>query len=145
MVNRRDIREDHPSENDLAEFMSGSIRGELAEDIREHLSECDRCLAAYVAAYEAVGPSCSKRRAPRGRGGIFGHLNIYLVLAALSFIVSFVTPRYFIQLLVATLILGIKWVVDSKSTKMLVMIYEAWKSGGGEEASRVLERLGRKL
>jgi hypothetical protein len=43
---------------------------------------------------------------------------------------------------VATLLLGIKWIVDAKSTKMLVMIYEAWKHGGEKEASRVLERVG---
>jgi hypothetical protein len=69
-------------------------------------------------------------------------LNIYLALAIISFILSFAVPRYFVQLLVATLLLGVKWVADSKSAKMLVMIYEAWKHGGEKEASRVLERIG---
>jgi hypothetical protein len=46
-----------------------------------------------------------------------------------------------VQFLTATLLLGIKWVADAKSTKMLVMIYEAWKNGGEKEASRILSSL----
>jgi hypothetical protein len=76
---------------------------------------------------------------------IVKRVNIYLALAVVSFIMSFIAPRYFIQLLAATLIFGMKWVIDSRSTRMLIMIHEAWKSGGGQEASRVIERLGKRL
>jgi hypothetical protein len=34
-----------------------------------------------------------------------------------------------------------KWVADSKSTRMLVMIYEAWKRDGARGASDALETL----
>ena len=69
-----------------------------------------------------------------------GRINIYLILAIISFGLSFVTPRYFIQLLTATLLLGAKWVIDSKTTKMLVMIHEAWKTDGERGASEVIKR-----
>lgn len=75
----------------------------------------------------------------KGKANIMKKINIYLVLAVMSFILSFVFPQYFLQFLTATLLLGIKWVADSKSTKMLVMIYEAWKKGGEKEASRILK------
>lgn len=65
----------------------------------------------------------------------------YPLLAAGAFAASFLVPRYFIQLLVATLILGIKWIVDAKTTKMLVMIHEAWKREGAAGTVRVMERL----
>ena len=68
-------------------------------------------------------------------------INLYLILAVIAFSLSFVTPRYFVQLLVATLVLGIKWVADSRSTKMLIAIYDAWKTGGLQGAGRVLEKL----
>ena len=68
-------------------------------------------------------------------------INIYLILAIISFILSFVFQHYFVQFLTATLLLGIKWISDAKSTKMLVMIYEAWKKGGEKEASRILSSL----
>lgn len=67
--------------------------------------------------------------------------NLYIALATVAFAFSFITPRYFMQLLVATLLLGLKWVADSKSTRMLVMIHEAWKRDGSRGASDALERL----
>jgi len=57
---------------------------------------------------------------------------------------SFTVPQYFIQLLVATLLLGIKWIVDAKSIKMFIMVYDAWKKGGEKEASRILSALDTK-
>jgi hypothetical protein len=64
-------------------------------------------------------------------------INIYLVFAIMTFALSFLVPRYFAQFLVATLLLGVKWVADSKTTKMLVMIYEAWKDGREKDISRI--------
>ena len=68
-------------------------------------------------------------------------INLYLLFAIVCFALSFVTPRYFLQLLAATVVLGAKWIVDSKSMKMLVMIHEAWKKGGDKEASRIIEEM----
>jgi len=75
------------------------------------------------------------------KGNIMKKLNIYLLLAVVSFVLSFAIRQYFVQFLVATLLLGVKWIADSKSAKMLVMIYEAWKKGGEKEASRILNVL----
>jgi hypothetical protein len=69
-----------------------------------------------------------------------GRINLYLILAIIFFVSSFAIPRFFLQFLVATLLLGAKWVTDSKSTKMLIMIHEAWKNGGEREASEVIRR-----
>ena len=132
----------HPTENNIADYLARSLPAAARERIEEHLAGCDECLAAMVSAYESVGKSGNKNSLMRKIRAIMKKLNIYLILATLSFALSFVTPRHFIQLLVATLLLGIKWIVDAKSTKMLVMIYEAWKHGGEKEASRVLERIG---
>jgi hypothetical protein len=68
-------------------------------------------------------------------------INPYLVLAILFFMLSFFIPRFFIQSLVATIIFGIKWVADSRSAKMLVMVYDAWKRGDEDETSRLLGSL----
>jgi hypothetical protein len=148
----------HPTESELTEFMARSLTRDRAAEVGDHLSRCDACLAAYVAAYESVmpkpRPTGGARQDRTGRGvkrilrrliDIVKRVNIYLALAVVSFIMSFIAPRYFIQLLAATLIFGMKWVIDSRSTRMLIMIHEAWKSGGGQEASRVIERLGKRL
>ena len=133
----------HPAELELAGLLSGGLKKIDRERIEKHLSSCDECMNAMVAAYESV--SSHNKKTPskirKGSGMKKTRPNIYLLLAIISFSLSFAAPRYFIQLLVATLLLGIKWIADAKSTKMLVMIYEAWKHGGEKEASRVLERM----
>lgn len=131
----------HPDERELADFMAGCLPADARVRLEGHIAGCSKCLTKMVSAHEAVGTF--RKRKITGKGAIMKKFNIYLILAGLAFILSFITPRYFIQLLVATLLLGIKWIVDSKSTKMLVMIYEAWKNGGEREASRMLERLDR--
>ena len=125
----------HPTENELADYLSKALSGEDKERVESHIAGCGACLESMVSAHESV------REFKKGKGNIMKKINAYLILAIASFILSFVFRDYFLQFLVATLLLGIKWVVDSKSTKMLVMIYEAWKKGGGDEASRVLSSL----
>lgn len=133
----------HPTDAELADFLSSSLSAKEARAlIEKHLSSCNECLAKAVSAYESVRLFRKGMPAKR-KGNFLKRLNIYLVLALLSFLFSFMVPRYFLQLLVATLVLGIKWVVDSKSAKMLIMIYEAWRKGGEKEASRILETIDR--
>lgn len=138
----------HPSEIELADLLASALPRAQAAKIMEHVARCDECLTAYVSAHEAAGTfGGSGRRMGliKKLAGLLRKINPCLMLAAASFMASFMVPRYFIQLLVATLVLGIKWVADSKSTKMLVMIYDAWRRGGDKEASKVLERLGNRL
>ena len=132
----------HPTEVELADFLGNALSGGQKERLEEHIAACPECLDRIVSAHESVAQFKKKKGlAQKGKGNIMKRINFYLVLAAASFILSFTIPQYFIQFLVATLLLGIKWVADSKSTKMLIMIYEAWKKGGEKEASRILRAL----
>lgn len=131
----------HPAEHALADFLAGNLPKDKRAQIEKHLSSCDQCLDAIASAHEAVTAFDKKRPLKRLKENVMKKINIYLLLAVISFSFSFITPRFFIQLLVATLLLGMKWVADSKSTKMLVMIYEAWKRDGARGASDALETL----
>ena len=131
----------HPADTELAGFLARSLSKNDRKRIEAHLSACDECLDSALTAYDSVS-SFGKRYRKKGVNmRIFKKINIYLLLTAISFSLSFVMPRFFIQLLVATLLLGIKWVADSKSTRMLIMVYEAWKKDGERGASLVLETL----
>lgn len=125
----------HSTEVEIAGYLSKTLSGEDRQRIENHMAACDECREKLVSAYESV------RIFKKGKVPIMKKINIYLILAIIAFALSFLFPQYFLQFLTATIILGIKWVVDSKSTKMLVMIYEAWKNGGEKEASRVLKNL----
>ena len=131
----------HPTEVELSDLLAGALSDKEAERLQDHIASCETCLEIVISAHESVKEFKKGALMRKGKAGIMKKINIYLIFAILSFGLSFITPRFFIQLLVATLLLGIKWIVDSKSTKMLVMIYEAWKKGGEKEASRILKTL----
>lgn len=134
----------HPTAIELADYLEGRLAGSRRTEIETHLASCGECLAAAVAAHEAVNECGKTKRKKKWGFGSMKKLNIYLIIAIIAFALSFMVPRYFVQLLVATLLCGMKWIVDSKSTRMLVMIHEAWKRGGECEASRVIEKLDNK-
>ncbi len=130
----------HLTEVELADFLTDSLSPEERRRREEHLGICDECLVRMVSAYESVA-AFRKDKTFKRKGNFMKKINFYLVLATLTFTLSFMAPGYFLQLLTATLLLGAKWIVDSKSTKMLVMIYEAWKKGDERETSRIIESL----
>ncbi len=131
----------HATENELADLLAGAMGTADKERVTEHAASCDECLCAIVSSYESVCSFKKDRSVKIRKGNIMKKINLYLAGAMISFGLSFLMPRFFIQFLVATLLLGTKWIVDSKSTKMLIMIYEAWKRGGEKEASRILKNI----
>jgi hypothetical protein len=132
----------HPNEVKLAGFLDKTLPAEERAGIERHIASCPECLKALVSAHETVAQFKVNLR-KKTRFDVLKKINPYLVLAVACFFLSFLTPKFFIQSLVATLLFGVKWVADSKSTKMLVMIYDAWKRGGDKEASNVLNYLER--
>ena len=128
----------HPKEAELADYLSNALTGEGRKRVENHIACCNYCLDSVVSARESV------KQFKKGNTKIMKKINIYLILTVISFILSFMFRDYFMQFLTATILLGIKWITDAKSTKMLIMIYEAWKNGGEKEASRILSSLDRK-
>ena len=132
----------HPTESELADLLGGSLSAQDKERIEDHVASCDECLEAIVSAHETVALFKKPRSAISEEViNLMKKINLYLVLAVISFALSFVMSQYFLQFLVATLVLGAKWIIDSKTTKMLIMIHEAWKKGGEKEASKILEKI----
>ncbi len=119
----------------LCSYLEGGMPLHIREDVEAHLASCYQCLDALVAITEGGGMRNNKRRFKLKKEMLF------LFLAVLCFVMSFAFGRYFLQFLTATLILGMKWVVDSKTSRMLIMVYDAWKRGGDREAGRILKEI----
>ncbi|MBI4352560.1 MAG: hypothetical protein HY593_01410 [Candidatus Omnitrophica bacterium] len=68
---------------------------------------------------------------------------LWLGLGIVSFTLSFVFPRYFLQFLVLTCLFGVKWIVDQRVTKTQIMVYKALQETQETEgtASRVSNRI----
>lgn len=131
----------HPTDIQLADYLGHTLPPDEKARLESHVASCEECLEKIVVSYDSVKGIKTGVYPKKGASGIMKKINIYLVLAIISFALSFSMPQYFFQFLLATLLLGIKWVADSKSTRMLIMIHEAWKKGGEKEASKILQSI----
>lgn len=125
-----------PNETKLSEYLGGKLpRGE-EQLLAEHIKQCYWCIEQLDLAQRARSILDIKERKMRlaGRKGMIRtnlinwiKKNKWLVGAAIAFILSFVFSRYFLQFLILTLLMGIKWIFTTGGTKTVIMIYDAWR------------------
>ncbi len=119
--------QDCPSELELSYYLEGRLSKEKRSSIESHLSNCPYCLELLVVAKDVTA---------RANKSYIKAIKIlkhkWLIAAAISFILSFFFPRYFLQFLVATLILGGKWVFEGQNVRSLVMIFKSLRERGKE-------------
>jgi len=127
-----------PSEEILSEYLSGTLRQEDVLLLEEHLIKCESCRELLADAYHITSKRDITELLHKTRNWI--KKNKWLIGAFVSFILSFILPRYFLQFIAAFVVLGAKWVLDAKTTKTLIMISEAWKRGDKDEAGKILSR-----
>jgi len=133
-----------PAEHTLNNYLMGALNeGECAET-EKHIANCHTCLYRIAEAYEVLNENKFKQ-IKEFIMNVKQKINLWLVGCIAMFLLSFIISRYFIQFLVAATLLGLKWIVDSKNTRMLIMIYDAWKRGGKKEADRILETLDSRM
>ena len=137
------------SDTQVNDYLTGSLSAEKKAEIESHIANCNACLEKIVFAYETV-EEFNKESLPAGRQGRRlmkkeRKNNMWLYGAILTFILSFPLQRYFMQLLVATILMGGKWIFDSMNARILITIYEAWKHGGEQEASKILKNLNNRF
>ena len=133
-----------PKNEDLADYISGAAGQHKKEKIATHISHCRRCLDIAATSLKTLNEDKAED-VPKGiiqkttlipknypkkniRGISVFRKNKYLLVASVFFVLSFILKRYFMQFLFAAGIFGVKWVMDTGSTKALIMIYDAWKS-----------------
>jgi len=123
-----------PSEELLSAYLTGCLDPELRKHTEKHLGVCTECRRLIAETYEVF----QKDRAREKNKALFGRIkkDVWLVGACVSFIVSFLFPKYFAQFLVGCFILSIKWIIDSKTTKMLITIYESCKRDDKNEPDK---------
>ncbi|MFH1995530.1 MAG: zf-HC2 domain-containing protein [Candidatus Omnitrophota bacterium] len=123
----------------LSDYLLNTLPAEERSRIEKHLSVCGACLVKMIASSDSVREF--EKASQVRRFGLMKKMNWICIAAAVSFVLSFLVPRYFLQFLTAAAIFGVKWIVDSKNTRILIAIHEAWKKGGEKEASKVLKGL----
>jgi len=130
-----------PSEEILSEYLCGALSGEAKDELERHLASCADCRRLLAEAHDVVKRPVLLRALSRAAGSM--RRNLWLAGAACSFLLSFIYPRYFLQFLVACLIMGGKWIMDSRTSRILIMVQEAWKSGDRDKAEDLIHRFTR--
>ena len=64
---------------------------------------------------------------------------LWLTLAVAAFFGSFVVKRYFMQCLLASILFGVKWIVDEKMARTQILIYKALEQESDSGHSRLHE------
>ena len=127
-----------PSEETLSEYLYGALDGDRRDEIEEHLASCAGCRRLVAEAHDVVRTPAAVKAARKALSFVRG--KAWLALSAAAFILSFIYPRHFLQFLTACLLMGAKWIMDSRTARILVMIQEAWKSGDKEKADDLFSR-----
>jgi hypothetical protein len=126
------------SETTLSEYLSGSSACNDRAAVEQHLVACSKCRQLLVEAHEVT----SSRRVYEGYKKCLVRImkNRWLVGALTTLVLSFLFSTYFFQFLAASLLMGSKWIVDMKTTRMLIMIHDAWKRGDKTGLNKELSR-----
>jgi hypothetical protein len=132
------------SDIQINDYLAGSLSENDRKVLEEHLTQCKECLEKMVFAYRVVEECQNEKKGAKPMKSSWTN-NLWLAGAILAFALSFFIPRYFIQLLVATILLGVKWIFDSVNARILIMIYDAWKHGGEKGAGQVLRTFGDRM
>lgn len=148
-----------PDEATLSAYLSGFLRESEARLLEEHISTCHFCLenirtaSLAAASYEESNlPDSTKELINKAKG--IAKLNtdkrrlkknLYLFGTALAFVLSFVFPRYFVQFLVAALILGLKWVFESENARTLIMVLSSLRRHSKERDDELSDKIKKRL
>ena len=116
-----------PSIETLSEYISGLIPQEYLPEIEEHFANCSKCRELLAEVHEAL----AKPTIPLLCRNVLSWIrkNLWLIGGCAAFFCSFLFAKYFLQFLAACLIMCLKWLIDAKTVKTLIMVYEAWKQG----------------
>jgi hypothetical protein len=138
-----------PSELELSDYLENRLSEEKREPVLTHIADCPRCLslleigreAGDMEKTDAVSAQMLRRaksiaRDPAGKKPF---QRKWQIMAFISFILSFLLTRFFLQFLALAVIFSIKWIFDSGSTRTLVMIYEAWRRKEKGTARKIIE------
>jgi len=162
-LDRADKTSDCPSEEILVEYLNGVLDKEKYQFIEHHIAGCGFCLSQLNLAsqsqlmdkqetFELVPQKLINKT--KSFLGVHGNVNslkrnktrikkarLFLAGAVIFFILSFIFPKYFMQFLVVTLILGIRWAFESEGGRTMIMVLDSWRHHSQDKDVEISHRL----
>ncbi|MFH1791853.1 MAG: hypothetical protein ABH885_07735 [Candidatus Omnitrophota bacterium] len=141
MYRERNTDSHCPPEHRINAYLTGMLKEPaLRHEIETHIAGCPYCIYRIAEAGKIVNKSFPGKLGRR-IGRIIRSINPWPAASVILFILSFIFHGHFIQFLAASVILAVKWIADSRNSKTLIMIYEAWKQEGHAGTDRIMKIL----
>lgn len=115
-----------PNEETLSEYISGTLPAEKRLLIEKHLAVCRSCRTLLAETHDITRKSASGKMITRFSAG--KREVLWLTACLITFSASFLFSKFFLQFLAVSFLLGIKWILDAKTTKTLIMIHKTLKA-----------------
>jgi hypothetical protein len=152
-----------PSEKVLLDYLGHQLPEDELDSLEEHICGCGFCLSQINLAYEAENIQ-KHRMLPRAPARLIKKIknllgpdkktivskmakrrkikkSLFLAGTIISFVLSFIIHRYFMQFLFAALILGIKWALESENARTLIMVLDSWRKHSHNDDEEIEQRL----
>ena len=141
-----------PDDEKLSNYVSGGLTKEEKITVENHISGCKTCLEKLSLAFKADTLYKEGRLAPPSQEAIVKaqriakpkqktKKNLWLFSAIAAFALSFLFPRYFLQCLTATILLGIKWILESENMRTLILVIDSWRRHEHARDDEISQRL----
>ncbi len=124
-----------PSDFKLSAYLGHSLDPVEKDSMEIHLAGCSRCRKLISETHEVLSGSVPGRRLRSLRQWLRG--NRWFLGSALAIALSFFFPKYFLQFLSAGVLMGIKWISDSRTSRILIMVREAWRHNDKKSAEKI--------
>lgn len=131
-----------PSDEELAEYLAGSLPHSSRPAVEEHLASCPKCRSVVSEAYDVLQTPSLKAFAASFAMKLKD--NLWLLPSASFLALSFIFKRYFLQFLSASVICAVKWIIDSRATNLLIMINRSLREDAPESPARQKRISGKK-
>ena len=112
-----------PTEEMLGEYVSGFISPHDRSEIERHIADCENCRSLVSEAHEAMRSMDIPEI--RSKVRIFAARHFWLLTGTAFFLTSFIFSGYFFQFLAVSVLCGLKWIVDSRNTRTVIMIKDS--------------------
>lgn len=151
-----------PTDNLLMDYISDSLSPDEMENAEKHISNCKNCLEKISLALKADALFKKDKLAPARQGVVCKaeqiasknsgfpanrrrkKRNLWFLAAIIAFSLSFIIPKYFLQCLTASILLGIKWIIESENMRTLILVLDSWRKRQNDHDEEILRRINKR-
>ncbi len=119
-----------PDDVIIAKYLGGKMASWEKTPIEEHLAGCQACRKLVAEAHDVLKGEAAREKTKRSFR--FIAKNIWFIGAFIMLVASFFVSKYFLQFLAASLLMGAKWIIDNRATRLMVMVKDALKDEKSE-------------